>query len=317
MRPPPVGIFSDYKNERLNKMIEDKFSDFDVLCLQEMFNNFTGRREKLKKILLDYGFKYSSNCPNNCFLCNGKVIDCGLLILSKHKILKSKFKPFRKSKDIDLLAEKGILYSKIELPNKIIVNVFNLHLQASYSYVPDEEDLITRKSQLQDLEEFTKSILKDNIKNEIIIINGDFNINSNYDIDFLNDQEKNVLKEEYNLLLNKINIIKNNINEDFEIINLFFEIYKKPIQTMIEYKWNKLDKEYIKSSLFIDKNKKLIENDNSFWSTQTIDYSFIIKPKNLKIDFNDSKIDNYKVTNNKYRQLSDHSALITNFKFKN
>ena len=49
MRPPPVGIFSDLKNERLDYLIKNKFDKFDIICLQEMFSNLNNRRDRLKK----------------------------------------------------------------------------------------------------------------------------------------------------------------------------------------------------------------------------------------------------------------------------
>ena len=322
MRPPPVGIFTDFKNERLDYLIKNKFDKFDIICLQEMFSNLNSRRDKLKKEMEKKGFKYSSNCPKNCFFCNGKLIDCGLLILSRYEILKTKFKSFNNSTDIDSVAEKGILYCQINLSKDIPIHVFCLHMQASYDYFPNESCLKIREKQLETVINFIKSIINDkNTPIGPIILTGDFNVNSLIDTN-LNKEENNVIMNEYNKfkeylkkLTDEISINGNNYEN---VKNIFFDKYKNNIKTMIPYEWNRKDKSSIRSSLFIDENTKLENTKNTFWAPQSLDYTFIINPINKKISANviSCEIDSFSIKNKKYRQLSDHSALISKLEIK-
>jgi endonuclease/exonuclease/phosphatase family metal-dependent hydrolase len=321
MRPPPLGIFLEYKEERLNYLIENKFANFDIICLQEVFGNFNNRKNKLKNEMEKKGFKYSSTCYN-CFFCNGKIIDCGLLILSRYKILKTKFQSFETSTNIDSFSEKGILYCEINLTNNIPIHVFCLHMQASYTYVPNENSIKVREKQLDIICNFIKLIINDkDTPIGPIILTGDFNINSLINSN-LNKEENNIIIEEYNNLNKKmkklIEVISINGNNYEYGRNIFFDKYKKNIETFIPNEWNKKDKTELKSSLFIDKNIKLENTKKTFWAPQCLDYTFLINPKkkNIYADVISCEINSFSVKNKNYRQLSDHNALISEIEIK-
>ena len=303
MRPPPIGIFSEYKEERLNHLIKDKFDQFDIICLQEMFGNLNNRRDRLKNNMKEKGFKYSSNCSENCFLCNGKLIDCGLLVLSRHKILKTKFKSFNSSTDVDSLAEKGILYCLINLPNNIPLHIFNLHMQASYNYIPNNKSIKVREEQLEIIFNFIKSIIND--KDTLIgpiILTGDFNINSLLNSN-LNEKENNIIKKEFDNFNKKIEKFIKEIDINYKYAeNIFFDKYKKNIKTMIPYEWSKINKKSIRSSLFLNPKIKLEDSKETFWAPQCLDYTFLINPKkkNIYADVISCEINSFSIKNKQY-----------------
>ena len=74
----------DHKETRLDLLLEH-FKNFDIICLQEMFDVFTHRRQKLLKEALKLGFKYFCHSePPELF--ERPLIDGGLLILSRYCI---------------------------------------------------------------------------------------------------------------------------------------------------------------------------------------------------------------------------------------
>ena len=77
----------DHKETRLDMLIQI-FRDYDVVCLQEIFDVFTHRRQKLLRKAEKVGFKYfvQSDSPG---LLEPYLIDGGLLVLSKHPIEKT------------------------------------------------------------------------------------------------------------------------------------------------------------------------------------------------------------------------------------
>jgi endonuclease/exonuclease/phosphatase family metal-dependent hydrolase len=83
----PYGIKSnqsDHKDLRLN-FIVDMINEYQIVCLQEVFDNFTHRRNALLEKAFEIGFKYFARCdPPKIF--EPTLIDGGVLILSKFPI---------------------------------------------------------------------------------------------------------------------------------------------------------------------------------------------------------------------------------------
>jgi endonuclease/exonuclease/phosphatase family metal-dependent hydrolase len=106
----------DYKQERLDDMVID-FKDFDIVCLQECFDTFSHRQFELITKLGDAGFKYVST-SDKPGLCEPKMIDGGIVILSKYPIVESKFYDYGTMGQSDGLSKKGLLYARIRIVNK-------------------------------------------------------------------------------------------------------------------------------------------------------------------------------------------------------
>lgn len=77
----------DHKETRL-KMLLHFFKDYDILCIQEIFDVFTHRRQKLLRKAAKIGFRYFVQAdPPGLF--EPFLIDGGVLILSKYPIERS------------------------------------------------------------------------------------------------------------------------------------------------------------------------------------------------------------------------------------
>jgi endonuclease/exonuclease/phosphatase family metal-dependent hydrolase len=80
---------SDHKESRMNFII-DMISAYQIVCLQEIFDTFTHRRNVFLERAFKIGFKYLARCPPPNFF-ESASIDAGVLILSKFPIDHSEF----------------------------------------------------------------------------------------------------------------------------------------------------------------------------------------------------------------------------------
>jgi endonuclease/exonuclease/phosphatase family metal-dependent hydrolase len=130
LRPPPIKTNeNDWKDERMYEFIKH-FPQFDIICLQEMFGTFNSRKHDLIRFAVKSGFFFFVDTPSPSFLSK-YLVDGGLVILSRFPIIESAFIPFKYGVLSDSLAQKGVLYAKIEIKNTIL-HLFTTHLQASY-----------------------------------------------------------------------------------------------------------------------------------------------------------------------------------------
>jgi hypothetical protein len=87
MRPPLVkNNISDYKEFRLSYFIKNVLSNYDIICLEEMFEFGSSRRARLLEAARKAGFSYSLTSPSGLFRL---AIDGGLVMLSKFPIKES------------------------------------------------------------------------------------------------------------------------------------------------------------------------------------------------------------------------------------
>jgi endonuclease/exonuclease/phosphatase family metal-dependent hydrolase len=177
LRPPPIKTNEDdYKNERLDDFIKE-LDNYDIICLQEMFSTLSYRKTKLVKAAIHAGFFYyvETESPN---YFSTRLIDGGLIILSRFPIESYSFAPFTDGILCDQLCEKGILYANIRVKNTNL-HLFNTHLQASYSQENDlVESMHTRIKQLEEGVQIIKEVLDSQYKpGEKVILCGDFNVN--------------------------------------------------------------------------------------------------------------------------------------------
>ena len=175
MRPPGISDRNgDYKDERLAKF-KELLVDYDVVCLQECFGSFSNRRKNLIEYAKSIGFKHSVTGPGRNVM-KGKLVDSGLLILSRFKILETMEIQYTKSAYSDKYSSKGAIFIKVEIKG-IPVFVFTTHLQASYRLHLTEQDLEVQVRNSQ-LHEFGAFIRYSTTEDDRVIVCGDFNVNS-------------------------------------------------------------------------------------------------------------------------------------------
>eukprot|EP00834_Sanchytrium_tribonematis_P005102 NODE_288_length_10680_cov_0.431245.p5 type:complete len:285 gc:universal NODE_288_length_10680_cov_0.431245:1540-686(-) len=175
IRPPLISSNNgDFKDQRLNEF-KKVLVDYDIVCLQEMFGSFSSRRKNLVEYAFSIGFKYHAVGPDRRIF-RGKLIDSGLVILSRFPILETKSIQYSSALNPDKLSAKGALFIKIEIQGNPLY-VFNTHLQASYNLHLHEDSpvVLTRKIQLQQFKLFIKNNIQAKDK---VVVCGDFNVNS-------------------------------------------------------------------------------------------------------------------------------------------
>lgn len=189
MRPPLINEKgkSDHKNERLKMISKEILPKYDIICFQELFSTFNTRQRQMAKSGAYFGIKYASKPPDPLLFTSLKT-NSGLLSLSRFKIAKTEFYEFRNCSGVDALAQKGVLYSLIEIAGKKL-HLFNTHLQATY---PDtnltgqindksgqKKNFVSRLQQMIELRNFISKILGLNFFEEcsedLVLLCGDFN----------------------------------------------------------------------------------------------------------------------------------------------
>ncbi|EAR86064.2 endonuclease/exonuclease/phosphatase family protein (macronuclear) [Tetrahymena thermophila SB210] len=192
LRPPPIkNNKDDYKNER-TKLFLNSISDFDIVCLQELFGFLNQRKHKIIFNAMKQGFFYHATSPSPSFF-SSYLVDGGLVTISRFPIIEKSYRPFKYGVLSDNLSQKGVLYTKIQA-NDSYIHLFNTHLQASYVGAENnvKATVITRVDQLILIKDFIKEQVKKHREKEsdIIMICGDFNVNARpqtYPIHYLND----------------------------------------------------------------------------------------------------------------------------------
>jgi hypothetical protein len=103
-------------------------------------------------------FYYWEFCEPPSFF-SGSPVDGGLAVLSRHPIVTAKFESYGLGILSDSASDKGSLYCKIVINNHVL-HLFNTHLQASYNYHQDNDELrkLTIITRLKQLEILTKRI---------------------------------------------------------------------------------------------------------------------------------------------------------------
>lgn len=180
LRPPPVkNNISDHKDDRLEDFTRI-LHNFDIICLQECFGSYNSRKLQLIRAATKNGlfFFIDSTAPS---FYSKYVSDGGLLILSRFPIVKYAFHGFNYGVVSDSLAQKGVLYAKIQV-GKCFLHVFTSHTQSSYFHDTTETFMLTyrtRMDQIKQINWFISSIMKTEYSNEdTIVLCGDLNIDA-------------------------------------------------------------------------------------------------------------------------------------------
>ena len=155
------GILSDGQMNRAPKISEYLLNSCaEILVLQEVFHR-KARRKLISVLSEKYPF-HTEIGPRSFW-----GVPSGVLIFSKHPILKELTYSFSKARGSDRLAKKGVVNALFRI-NKRYIHVFGTHLQAGAS----EEAKSVQKSQLIELSNAV-DLIKDS---SVVILAGDFNI---------------------------------------------------------------------------------------------------------------------------------------------
>lgn len=325
---PVIGYKSDLKDERLPE-INDAILQFDIVCFQELFPHFNNRRIDLMKFANRCFYKYASVPPSPGFfnmLTKGSLLNSGLLTISKYPIVHTEFEAFKYKAGVDSLAMKGVMYSKIKMPNHYNVHVFNTHTQATYNndYQPtnksDHKNFFARLKQIEEVRAFVCKMLKTNSRLEkdkpekfkdLVIIAGDFNVNS---------LGKNLPKENFNELAWVADHPGATFSEyDYmigvlsgkgadKLIDLAFESYGRHPVTYADFTEHADGSKTPKESKLTSMTEHL--------SAQSLDYLFQFIPSPeiaptpaFKLEPKNCKVNEFFVQNDKFTQLSDHYGI--------
>ena len=203
-RPPGIvntNHFTDYKWERLKDIERGVLPHFDIVCLQELFNFGSRRREWFVDAARRQGFRtvvcsqsrenelvhthyrdYSDSSSSSCCCYTPawrfppSVIDGGLVILSRYPQVTNTTKKemvFSTASGPDALAEKGALMVRLALPTGVHIDVYVSHMQAE----DGPEKTAIRYEQLKELTTFIRTCSGD-AQNDIVVF-ADMNIDSN------------------------------------------------------------------------------------------------------------------------------------------
>ena len=144
--------------KRFRYFIQHYMNNYDILCLQEVFDIPYKRRMIWEAKKLGFHYFYASPFRYG--------MDSGLLVLSRFPLINTTFTPFRCSTHIDRVAQKGIIAVSVWV-NNMCFQLINTHTQSFYC-IYDKQALDILK--LQSIQ----------IKNEInkqgpVVLCGDLN----------------------------------------------------------------------------------------------------------------------------------------------
>lgn len=174
---------SSFKNERILEFVDRFLAKYDIVCLQELFAFGNRRRSSFLAVARSLGFPFSTAAPYG-------AVDGGLVIVSRFPIREAAWCPYGLALRRDRLANKGILYAKVQVSGKQVIHLFNTHLQSSNegTVKPPASDSDMRIEQLKKLKLFVKEKAREK---GCVVVAGDFNINASLpsvDFYFLCDQ---------------------------------------------------------------------------------------------------------------------------------
>ena len=317
-RPPPVNSNNgDYKDARIKDFLE-QMPNFDIICFQELFTTLNDRKHRIIREGAKMGLKYYAS-PKVPSFFSKYLVDSGLLILSRYKIVEDDFYEYYITISGDAVSNKGILYAKIKINNKFLF-LFNTHLQSTY-YDESQKNIDctiqVRTAQTEELINYIYHKLliipRDEIKKGCVIVCGDFNIDAHnnkfaktkYKIPNYNNTEYNILKLKLNKLGKAIDLMKKKYNEHlYTFGNNEKEEHDHTLTNKVDFNM-KQTLDYIWEiipdfSLDIYKHEYFQKNSNYLYNDK-----YIANDK-IQVLYDTFKIQEFLVKNRPYQQLSDH-----------
>ncbi|TDH71841.1 hypothetical protein CCR75_005246 [Bremia lactucae] len=179
----PEGIHSgqwfhagDNKDLRVALLLR-KMANFDVVILQEMFEAGL-RHSRFIREARAIGFHYHCGSIWPRFF-DTRLIDGGLLILSRYPIVKRDQFVFSQGSGSDGICAKGVLYARIQLSPAVsdFFHVFTTHTQAG----DNRNEYTIRLTQLEEMHRFIATTIQSDPQVPILIT-GDFNLDARHDL---------------------------------------------------------------------------------------------------------------------------------------
>ncbi|KAL9537537.1 hypothetical protein MBANPS3_011691 [Mucor bainieri] len=179
MRPPGVkNNENDYKNERLDYIINHVLPLHDIITIQEAFAYANRRIDRLLAAAFEQGFYYHVASPRHYPWDLGG--DGGLLILSRYPIKRADRIEFSRGVHADWLSFKGALHALIQVGSSQdqLVHVYTTHTQASYDNGGklNLDDTQVRLSQFAHVHRFIQDTAEDDT--HPILLMGDLNVDA-------------------------------------------------------------------------------------------------------------------------------------------
>lgn len=179
------SLLTDGKSKERAGMISKLLNDFDIVVLNEAFTN----KCTLTKDLIH---KHIIRTPRTFY----KLLDSGLMILSKYPVEDIHFLPFSSLENWDQFSSKGVLKLTVNFGNNIKLDVYGTHLQAGSR----ELDHKARLDQVNQVYQFVKNHSQFNI--HPIVLCGDLNCGPVIDQTFKHfsghyDDETDARKRDY------------------------------------------------------------------------------------------------------------------------
>ncbi|KAI8338085.1 Endonuclease/exonuclease/phosphatase [Chlamydoabsidia padenii] len=173
MRPPGVkNNANDYKDARLDDIINTILPHYDIITFQEAFAFGNHRVDRLIEAAQQRGFGYLMSPRHGPWEL---AADGGLLLLSRYPILQVDVLEYPRGLHSDWLARKGALHALIGLDHSSL-DIYTTHTQASYGKggTRSQQDIQMRLDQFERLGRF----INDTMTTGTIVAMGDFNIDS-------------------------------------------------------------------------------------------------------------------------------------------
>jgi len=280
LRPPPVkNNENDHKDARLKEFIK-LLSEYDIICLQEMFGFLNKRKHKLIRCASKAGFHYYADSPSPSFFTSF-LVDGGLLVLSRFPILASEFKPYPYGVFSDSLSQKGILYTKIQVKDEIL-HLYSTHMQASYFGENQRYPILTRADQFATLRQFIDTTLQNNghKEGEMVLLVGDFNVDSRKPFIETSKIKTYAGFKEYP------HLGENDHFDEYESMKCFLSKNgKDDLDDLLFQSYNEHPITYADTFMHEDEGMKPLETAltaKDLCSNQSLDYIFRLNPKTLK-----------------------------------
>ena len=320
-RPPPVHTNkSDYKDSRL-KDFAKQLPNFDIICFQELFTTLNDRKHRMIREGAKVGLKYylSSKVPS---FFSKYLVDSGLLILSRYPIVDHDFYEYFITISGDAVGFKGVLYAKIRINNKYLF-LFNTHLQSTYFNECQKNidcTIQVRTAQTEEMINFVynKILLtpREEIKNGLILILGDFNIDANdnifvkkrYKVPKYKNTEYNIFKQKINKLGVAIDLMMKKYNKHlYTFGNNEKEEYDHVLTSQAEFNF-KQTLDYI-WEIIPDYNLDIYKKGLKYKETNEEDDNKIYENSKIKVLYDTFKVQEFLVKDRPYQQLSDHFGI--------
>lgn len=182
--PQPIGKDVAERHSRIGKTI----GSYEVIGFQEAFSKDS---KHLAQGAALSGLSYHVHTPTD-----KRLLTSGLSTFSQYPIVASGFKPFTYGSHADALAQKGVSFSRLQLPDGSKVDVYNTHFQAATDKPKGPLDKLWMKSMAQifpgydmpreDIRRHNAQVLIDYVKQQDagypVIILGDLNTQEHQDI---------------------------------------------------------------------------------------------------------------------------------------